>query len=259
MRQALAELRTSSTTIETLTGATVDPLCLKACGLVPPSREARANVVTVSPETSTERCLAAALQEAENEVEVYRQRTIELQAALVVNELYSAGLRKKLAFREEKAKGGGKRGKLLRNGKAKLLTGQKIMKMVEEHEEETQEKEKGKQNRADARDVHKAAMQEWERKEKERKNAVTEQRQTYKEKQAAYKIEKQAWAEMKKAGDVIGRFPGIAPKLGKLPTAIPKPKLRGNGKRVAEEGDEELSDDGDVSNDDTEEENTDFD
>ncbi|KAL6303708.1 hypothetical protein BKA93DRAFT_693748, partial [Sparassis latifolia] len=77
----------------------------------------------ITPKTKNEITLLAALREAEAQVAYFRQRTLELQATNVLNEVYCKTLREQLAFAEEKKKQLKGKGKLVGDGLPVLLSG----------------------------------------------------------------------------------------------------------------------------------------
>lgn len=97
-------------------------------------------------------------------------QTIVLQGQAVLQQLYAKRVRTQLAAKEEKAvkKGKGK-GKHLKDGLPRLLTGEAYFQHVVQHEEAMKEKEREKDARKKARESQAAEMVLWEQADQERR------------------------------------------------------------------------------------------
>lgn len=93
----------------------------QATTILPPSQTV-SSILTITPKTTNETLLLAALREATADNEALRRRVVESQAANILNEAYCNKLRFQLAAKEEKGKKKGK-GKLMGDGLPRMLTG----------------------------------------------------------------------------------------------------------------------------------------
>ncbi|KAF8869294.1 hypothetical protein CPB85DRAFT_1184121, partial [Mucidula mucida] len=103
------------------------------------------DALAIMPKTANEIRLLAALRESEAEQLHLCQRTIELQAANILNEVYCKSLRKRLAFQDEKKRKGKGKGKLVGDGLLVLLTSDEFYERVVEFEKAQIQKERGKE------------------------------------------------------------------------------------------------------------------
>ncbi|KAF9027322.1 hypothetical protein BDZ89DRAFT_935987, partial [Hymenopellis radicata] len=93
-----------------------------------------ADALAITPSTANELRLLTALRESEAEKQYLRQRTTELQAANILNEVYCKTLRERLAFQETKKQKGKGKGRLVGDGLPVLLTGDEFYERVVEFE-----------------------------------------------------------------------------------------------------------------------------
>ncbi|KAF8899860.1 hypothetical protein CPB85DRAFT_1327166 [Mucidula mucida] len=138
-----------------------------------------------------------------------RQRTIELQAANILNE------------DEKKRKGKGK-GKLVGDGLPVLLTSDEFYERVVEFEKAQIQKERGKEERAANKESLQKELEEWKVLVEEREEWIKNRRLAWAKEKEDHAAGKAKWALNKKAGKVKGKFTKPTPKLG----PIPKPKLQ---------------------------------
>ncbi|KAJ3792448.1 hypothetical protein GGU11DRAFT_732992 [Lentinula aff. detonsa] len=185
----------------------------------------RSNTLGITPETTTEIQLLAALHESEFEVEYYRQRTLELQAANILNEAYCKALREQLAFREQKKDGKGKGKRLMGDGLPVLLSSDEFYEKVVEFDKEMVEKERKKEAEKTNKEGRKVEIEDWKKRVTERQKAVDARKAVWAQEKADWLKEKQKWQSRKEKGLVSGRFGKPQPKLGPLPPAIPRPKV----------------------------------
>ncbi|KAF5389967.1 hypothetical protein D9757_013844 [Collybiopsis confluens] len=247
IREAMEQLK--ALPLHSLVGKSPMPLVLNSASTIPKTSMSRSNFLSITPETNNEVQLLAALREAEAEIEYYRQRQMELQAANILNETHCKGLQRRLASREEKKKGRkGKGKKLMGSGLPVLLTGDEFYERVVEFEKETAEKEKEKEARRVNKDERAKAMEEHRQKVEARQKVIEARRAAWVQEKAAWLLEKQKWQAKKDKGLVKGRFGKPQPKLGPLPPAIPRPKMVVEGQNASDsEPDAENDDEGDES------------
>lgn len=103
------------------------------------------------------------------EADFFRARTIQLQAMMVLQQLYCARVHRQLRAQEVKSKGGKAKRRLCEDGLTRILTDDEFFERVVAHfkalEEEEAEKEARKQNKEDLT----AEIDEWRRNEEQRK------------------------------------------------------------------------------------------
>ncbi|KAK0465752.1 hypothetical protein IW261DRAFT_1346891, partial [Armillaria novae-zelandiae] len=114
---------------------------------IPPQQKPSIPTLDFVPSTEQECTLATIIQRLEMENELLCRRTIELQAANVLNEAYCAVLWEQLAFKEEKGK---KKktasGWLMGDGMPVLLTGDDFYERVVQWEKSQEEAAAAKTN-----------------------------------------------------------------------------------------------------------------
>ncbi|KAG0691458.1 hypothetical protein DFH29DRAFT_819621 [Suillus ampliporus] len=109
-----------------------------------------ADISRIEPKTKNETLLLAALREAEELCESYRNCVITLQAQAILNEAYCNKLHYQLAFWEEKATNPDAPGKLVNDGLLRLLSGDEFYERVVEFTRWQKQKEADKVARKDA-------------------------------------------------------------------------------------------------------------
>lgn len=236
IRDAITKLKSSTSYLTpTFTPAPRAP----PSSLFPPASQtigthqmARSKLLSIFPTTPLEMELLAALRESEAENEQYRSRLLQLQASNVLNENHCRSLQRKLAHQEAK-KSKKKKGRVLGSGLPVLLTRPELIAAVVEKDEEQKREEAKKEVREKAMERRRDEIKEWEQQVAIRQKKIDERRAEWEEEKIDYQRAKEQWTKDKKAGLVRGKFPLVAPKLGQIPPAIPKPKL------VLEELDEE--------------------
>ncbi|KAJ3717254.1 hypothetical protein DFJ43DRAFT_1159918 [Lentinula guzmanii] len=189
--------------LDSLVGRPVTPLTLKSNGLIPKTTMSRSNTLGITPETTTEIQLLAALRESEFEVEYYQQ----------------------LAFREQKKDGKGKGKRLMGDGLPVLLSSDEFYEKVIEFDKEMVEKERKKEAEKTNKEGRKVEIEDWKKRVTERQKAVDARKAVWAQEKADWLKEKQKWQSRKEKGLVSGRFGKPQPKLGPLPPAIPRPKV----------------------------------
>lgn len=170
-----------------------------------------------------------ALIEAEMKEVYLKQQLHGQQVAIVLQLMYCEHVRWQLATKEAKEAAGGGKGKLMGDGKAKLLSGDAFVALVIEHEEATRKGAEEKEARKTAREMHSQVMSKWKAAEEERQKRNRECTEWFKEavedweiERDEQKLQKPCWAK---------------PKREALEGPIPKPK-----KVQVQEEEEEISD-----------------
>ncbi|KAF8906161.1 hypothetical protein CPB85DRAFT_1314271 [Mucidula mucida] len=194
------------------------PLELKVNAHIPMS-STDADALAIMPKTANE-------IQSEAERLHLRQRTVELQAANILNEVYCKSLREQLAFQDEKKRKGKGKGKLVGDGLPVLLTSDEFYERVVEFEKAQIQKERGKEERAANKESLQKELEEWKVLVEEREEWIKNRRLAWAKEKEDHAAEKAKWALNKKAGKVKGKFTKPTPKLGPLPDVIPKPKLQ---------------------------------
>ncbi|KAF8869443.1 hypothetical protein CPB85DRAFT_1358166 [Mucidula mucida] len=194
--------------------------------LYPSMSSTDADALAIMPKTANEIRLLAALRESEAERLHLCQRTVELQAANILNEVYCKSLRERLAFQDEKKRKGKGKGKLVGDGLPVLLTSDEFYERVVEFEKAQIQKERGKEECAVNKESLQKELEEWKVLVEEREEWTKNRRLAWAKEKEDHAAEKAKWALNKKAGKVKGKFTKPTPKLGPLPAVIPKPKLQ---------------------------------
>lgn len=204
--------------------------------VVSPLKRRYTDLLDEKPQTNLEIHLQSALAESEKREAAHKSTMVGMQAVAVLQNLYVSRVQEKLQVQEEK--GAKKKQKLLGDGLPRLMDADDFYSRVVEHEA-AQEKDKAdKEARQEARKHYDKEMDEWKEKEKLRKEWVAAQRDQYKKAMAAWDRERAMAKEER-------RRPALTkPLLGKIESALPKPKL---STRVEEEdGEEDDEDDEDA-------------
>ncbi|EDR13052.1 uncharacterized protein LACBIDRAFT_322466 [Laccaria bicolor S238N-H82] len=234
----LRDLQIVGDTPDTATTA-ADPMpttttCTVQQNSVPINNTAAA--LAIVPTTANELLLLAALLESQSQNLCTEVHTFKLQASNILNEAYAKQLCTKLAAREEKCNKK-KTIKLVGDGLAWLLSGDEFYELAQQKEKEmcevAREKEmrevgREKERKKDGRALYKAAVEEWEVVEQERKDAK------------AVKAWEKKWDAAKAKGTC---FTLIKPKGDPALKATPKPKLKDFLGGVAEDQEPERSGD----------------
>ena len=195
-----------------------------------------AAALAIVPTTANELLLLAALRESQSQNLRTEVHAFELQASNILNEAYAKRLCAKLAAREEKHNKK-KTIKLVGDGLARLLSGDEFYELAQQKEKEMREVAREKERKKDGRALYKAAVEEWEVVEQERKDAKAVAT-------ANLKKAVKAWEKKRDAAKAKGtRFTLIKPKGDPAPKATPKPKLKDFLGAVAEDQEPESSGD----------------
>jgi len=184
---------------------------------IPINRAAAA--LSIVPTTANELLLLTALRESQSQNLWTEVHAFELQASNILNEAYATWLCAKLAAREEK-RNKKKSTKLVGDGLARLLSGDEFYELAQEKEKEMREGAREKERRKDGRALYKAAIEEWEVIERERRDAKA---------LATANLKKavKAWEKKRDAAKAKGtHFTLIKPKGDPATKATPKPKLK---------------------------------
>lgn len=173
----------------------------------------------IEPKTKNEMALLAALRESESRLKHLEKRNMELQATNILNEIYCKTLREQLAFAFDKKKNGNKKGKLMGDGLPVLLSGDWFYERVVEFEAWQKKDAREKAARKAAKGERQGAMEEYKKQVEERKRTIEKRREQWEK-------EKDQWERDKADAKAAKRKFGVGkPKLGKLPPAIPRPKI----------------------------------
>ena len=171
------------------------------------------------PTTANKLLLLAALRESQSQNIRTEVHAFELQASNILNEAYAERLCAKLAAQEEKCNKK-KSTKLVGDGLPQLLSGDEFYELVQEKEKEMRKIAREKERKKDGRVLYKAAVEEWEVVEQERRDAKALAAAMLKK---AVKAWEKKWDSAKAKGT---RFTLIKPKGGPATKATPKPKLK---------------------------------
>ncbi|KAL1702629.1 hypothetical protein EV121DRAFT_209612 [Schizophyllum commune] len=185
----------------------------------------RSAALAITPENEREASMLALIRDLEESNESYRRLLIEAQAVNILNQLYNAQLKEKLAQRDLKAKQKNTKGRLMGDGLPVVLTGDEFYQRVVEYEEEQQRRKDQRRARQVSRAEFAKAMEEYEKRKEAREEAWDERHRVWEQEKLQWVAEKVQWAKDKRAGKVRGRFDKKKPLLGKKPPAIPRPKL----------------------------------
>jgi hypothetical protein len=187
-----------------------------------------AAALAIVPNTANELLLLAALRESQSQILRTEVHAFELQASNILNEAYAQRLCAKLAAQEEK-RNKKKSTKLVGDGLARLLSGDEFYELAQQKEKEIREVAREKERRMDGRVMYKAAVEEWEIVEQERRDARA---------LATANLKKavKAWEKKRDSAKAKGtRFTLIKPKGDPATKATPKPKLKDFLGAVAED------------------------
>ncbi|KAF5334791.1 hypothetical protein D9611_012962 [Ephemerocybe angulata] len=190
----------------------------QATTILPPSQTV-SSILTITPKTTNETLLLAALREATADNEALRRRVVESQAANILNEAYCNKLRFQLAAKEEKGKKKGK-GKLMGDGLPRMLTGDEFYEKVVQFTEWQKEEEARKAAQIDNKALWQQAVKKWEEDEVVRKAENEAIKKRNKEKQTKWQNDKKAATKAKQT------FSTPKPTPEKITRQPPKPKLK---------------------------------
>ncbi|TFK22488.1 hypothetical protein FA15DRAFT_596034 [Coprinopsis marcescibilis] len=197
------------------------PMLHVATETISPSSPANiTSLLKLTPKTTNEALLIAALQEVTDDNERLRARVIQLQAASILNEAHCNMLRFRLLAKEEKAKKVGGKGKLMGDGLPRLLSGDEFYQKVVEFTEWQGQEEARKEARVDARVLWKEAVKRWEEDEVIRKEANEQIKAAHREKLSIWEHNKAKARRLKQT------YQTPKPKCGPLQKQPPKPKLK---------------------------------
>jgi hypothetical protein len=138
----------------------IDPILLS------PAKPRYTDMLTQKPETELEVLLQMALRDAEIKEAVQKGFIRGQQAALVLQELYCARVRRQLATREKK--NAPKKHKLFGNGLPKMLTGNEFVRQVIENSDIDKRQAVKKERRRELCKQKAALMEAWRRDEEKR-------------------------------------------------------------------------------------------
>lgn len=127
---------------------------------ISPRKKRYVDLLAQEPKTEYERQLHAALRESDDSYDLQKDNMAGLQAQSVLHEMYTTKVRRQLEFREEKA-ASKKGGKLNLNGHAKLLSGDDVFHVVQEHTRAKAAKEAATTKKKAGLDLYKKAVEEW--------------------------------------------------------------------------------------------------
>ncbi|KAE9384006.1 hypothetical protein BT96DRAFT_1008537 [Gymnopus androsaceus JB14] len=128
------------------------------------------DVLALKPKTTNEQRLLEGLQMQTERLTLAKGQVLQLQGQAVLQQLYANRVQTQVAAKEEKVlkKGKGK-GRLLKDGLPRLLTGDAFFQHVVEHEMEVKEKENKKEARKTARELQAAELVLWEQEDQKRR------------------------------------------------------------------------------------------
>ncbi|KIJ96206.1 hypothetical protein K443DRAFT_124544 [Laccaria amethystina LaAM-08-1] len=178
--------------------------------------------LAIVPNTANELLLLAALRESQSQILRTKVHAFELQASNILNEAYAQRLCAKLAAQEEK-----RNKKIAR--RSRQSCGDEFYELAQQKEKEIREVAREKERRKDGRVMYKAAVEEWEIVEQERRDARA---------LATANLKKavKAWEKKRDSAKAKGtRFTLIKPKGDPATKATPKPKLKDFLGAVAED------------------------
>ncbi|KAJ3831187.1 hypothetical protein F5878DRAFT_667818 [Lentinula raphanica] len=139
VRRTLEDLRSTSAgflTNNTPIKSSSKPPSFSAQKISPSKPRSRYSDLLETPvHTEQERKLREALLEAEARDGARKEMMIEMQAGVILSNIYVAQVNKQLQSKKDKEKSKGK-GKLMGDGKAKLFTGDEFFQLCKAHEEQ---------------------------------------------------------------------------------------------------------------------------
>ncbi len=205
---------------------------------ISPMKPYRADLLAQKPSTYLEHELQEALRNSDARYQALKEKVINIQAASVLQGVYLDRVQERMQSQEEKEGRPKKKGKLLGDGRPRLLDDDVFVAHVAEHEKTQRQKELEKKERAAETKRHRKVLEEWKAICKARDERVKTQREQYHEAMARWEKEKVvARAEQRKIGLE-------KPVLGKLEEKAKRPKKRKAGEMDSDEGSDE--DDADV-------------
>ncbi|TEB14130.1 hypothetical protein FA13DRAFT_1652018 [Coprinellus micaceus] len=119
------------------------------------------DILKMQPTNKREALLHSAIQELQTDNELLQGQVIKMQAASILNEAHCNMLRFQLLQKEEKAKKGKGKGKLMGDGLPKMLSGDEFFQRVVEFTQWQEEQEAQGHARVDAKEAWRAAVEEW--------------------------------------------------------------------------------------------------
>ncbi|KAL1686332.1 hypothetical protein GGG16DRAFT_128772 [Schizophyllum commune] len=218
--------RLGETNLERLVKSfTSDDVQFRAPLEIPRKKSRPSETLRIQPENGREAVLLSALLDLEDENERCRRLLIEYQAVNILNQLYNAQLKEKLAERETKGKKNTPKGRLMGDGMPVVLTGDEFYQRVVEFNEDQKRRLAEKEARKVSREGYRQALEEWEKKRKAQKDAWEVRRKEWQAEVKRWEGARARWMKRKAEGKVSGRFAQKKPLLGTRPPAIPRPKL----------------------------------
>jgi DDE superfamily endonuclease len=199
-------------------------------------------LLNAEPTTELEKLLQHALHESETREAYQKERVIELQSTVILQEKYLDRVRHQLEAQEGK-KNKGKSTKLVGDGWPRLLTGDTFYTKVIEHQLMQRELADAKELRREEREKKAKATADWKSKDDERKKRNEEKRGKWKEAVASWELERDR-AKLTKQRPAWKK-----PILGKMEIAAPRPKAPALADIDEENEDEDNSEDEDDEGD----------
>jgi len=166
-------------------------------------------------------------------------RVVQLQATNILNEAYCSRLCGQLAYQEAKKAESGAKGKLMGSGLPCLLSGDVFYEKVVDLETAHRREEQDKVERLHVREERAGLLVEWKKQQEARTAQIAKRR-------AEWEVEKEEWeAEKAAAKAAKKKFSKKKPTLGKLPAAIPRPRVITTNDESSDDDDNNRSDNND--------------
>ncbi|KAI5822182.1 hypothetical protein K523DRAFT_318574 [Schizophyllum commune Tattone D] len=182
-------------------------------------------ILNIHPENEREAAMHSAILELERDNETYRRLLMESQAVNILNQLYNAQLKEKLAHRDQKSKQAKVKGRLMGDGLPVILTSDEFYRRVVEYDEQQSRKVAVQEARKTSRADYHVALAEYKRVREAQLKEYEVRRKEWEKELDEWEAEKVRFAADKRAGKVKGKFTKEKPKCGRPPRAPPRPKL----------------------------------
>lgn len=163
---------------------TIDPVTIS------PVKPRPTDLLTLDPENERMQLMKLALEQAEIKEAYLKQQLRGQQAAIILQLMYCERVRRQLATKEEKQSRAKGKGRVMGDGKAKLLSGDDFVALVIEHEERARREAEEKEARKVARESHSQVMSRWKVADEERKKRNRERTQRFKVELARWEAER---------------------------------------------------------------------